>query len=44
MKSRFDTLALELIPGTPEEVQQFADREQARWARVIRDRNIRLDF
>ncbi len=44
MKTRFDSLALELIPSAPDEVQQFADQEQARWARVIRDRNIRLEF
>ncbi len=43
MKARFDGLALELIPSTPEEVLQFADREQARWARLIREKNIRLE-
>jgi tripartite-type tricarboxylate transporter receptor subunit TctC len=43
MKARFDRLALELIPSTPDEVLQFADHEQARWARVIKEKNIRLD-
>ena len=43
MKARFDGLALELIPSTPDEVAQFTLREQARWARLIREKGIRLE-
>ena len=43
MKARFDGLALALIPSTPEEVAQFTLREQARWARLIREKGIRLE-
>ena len=43
MKARFDGLALELIPGAAEEVAAFAAREQTRWARLIRDKGIRLE-
>ncbi len=43
MKARFDGLALELIPGPADEVAKFSQREQARWARLIRDKGIRLE-
>ncbi len=43
MKARFDGLALALIPSTPEEVALFTLREQARWARLIREKGIRLE-
>ncbi len=43
MKLRFDGLALELIPGPADEVAQYTAREQARWARLIRDKGIRLE-
>ena len=43
MKARFDGLALSLIPSTPDEVAQFSLREQARWARLIREKGIRLE-
>jgi tripartite-type tricarboxylate transporter receptor subunit TctC len=43
MKARFDGLALELIPGPAEEVATFSQREQARWARLIREKGIRLE-
>jgi len=44
LKSRFESLALEIVPGAPDEVQRLADQEVARWGRIIRDRNIRLEF
>ena len=43
MKARFDGLALELIPGASEEVAKYAQREQARWGKLIRDKGIRLE-
>ena len=43
MRSRFDALALELIPSTPEEVSVYAAKEQGRWAKLIKEKGIRLD-
>jgi len=43
MKARFDGMALELVPSTPEEVGAFASREQAKWAKLVKDLNIRLE-
>jgi len=43
MRSRFDALALELIPSSPEEVALYATKEQGRWAKLIKDNGIRLD-
>ena len=43
IKARFDGRALELIPGPSEEVAKYAQREQARWARLIREKGIRLE-
>jgi len=43
MKAKFDGLALELIPGPADEVSKYSQREQARWARLIRDKGIRLE-
>ena len=43
MRARFDALALELLPTTPEEVTNYAAREQNRWAKLIKEKGIRLD-
>ena len=43
MKARFDGLALELIPGAADEVASYTAREQVRWAKLIRDKGIRLE-
>ena len=43
MRARFDALALELLPTTPEEVTNYAAREQSRWAKLIKEKGIRLD-
>ena len=43
MRARFDALALELIPTAPEEVSAYAAREQNRWAKLIKEKGIRLD-
>jgi tripartite-type tricarboxylate transporter receptor subunit TctC len=43
MRARFDALALELIPTPPEEVSAYAAREQGRWAKLIKEKGIRLD-
>ena len=43
MRARFDALALELIPTPPEEVAAYAAKEQGRWAKLIKEKGIRLD-
>lgn len=43
MRARFDALALELLPTTPEEVTNYAAREQSGWAKLIKEKGIRLD-
>ncbi len=43
VKTRFDALALEALPGTPEQMASFARSERERWSKLIRANNIRLD-
>ena len=43
MRARFDALALELIPTSPEDVAAYAAKEQGRWAKLIKENGIRLD-
>jgi tripartite-type tricarboxylate transporter receptor subunit TctC len=43
MRARFDALALELLPTSPEEVAAYAAKEQGRWAKLIKEKGIRLD-
>ena len=43
VKARFQTLGLEAIPSTPAQMAAYAKSERAKWAKVIRDSNIRLD-
>ena len=43
MRARFDALALELIPTGPEDVASYAAKEQGRWAKLIKEKGIRLD-
>ena len=43
MRARFDALALELIPTSPEDVAAYAAKEQGRWAKLIKEKGIRLD-
>jgi tripartite-type tricarboxylate transporter receptor subunit TctC len=43
VKTRFDALALEALPGTPEQMAGFARSERERWGKLIRANNIRLD-
>ncbi len=43
MRARFDALALELIPSSPDDVAAYAAREQGRWAKLIKEKGIRLD-
>jgi tripartite-type tricarboxylate transporter receptor subunit TctC len=43
VKARLQTMALEPLPGTPQQMTDYARAERARWAKVIREANIKLD-
>lgn len=43
VKARFQTLALEGMPGTPQQMTAFVDAERERWGKVIKANSIRLD-
>ncbi|NRF65676.1 tripartite tricarboxylate transporter substrate binding protein [Aquincola sp. S2] len=43
VKARFQTLALEALPGTPQQMATYARAERERWGQLIRANNIRLD-
>jgi tripartite-type tricarboxylate transporter receptor subunit TctC len=43
VKARFETLGLEPLPGTPEQMAAYAKTERARWGALIRANNIKLD-
>jgi tripartite-type tricarboxylate transporter receptor subunit TctC len=43
VKARFQTLALEALPGTPAQMTSYAATERERWGQLIRARNIKLD-
>lgn len=43
VKTRFQTLSLEALPGTPEQMAQYARVERDRWGALITDAGIRLD-
>jgi tripartite-type tricarboxylate transporter receptor subunit TctC len=42
-KTLGDTIGMELLVSTPEEMDRFVAAEVARWAKVIKDHNIRAD-
>jgi tripartite-type tricarboxylate transporter receptor subunit TctC len=43
VKARFQTLALEAMPGTPAQMAAYVKSERERWGKLIRDNNIKLD-
>ncbi|RQP23210.1 Bug family tripartite tricarboxylate transporter substrate binding protein [Piscinibacter terrae] len=43
VKARFQTLALEALPGTPQQMASYAKSERERWGKLIHDNNIKLD-
>ena len=43
MQARFEALALEALPSTPEQMRTFWLSEKTRWGEVIRAANIQLD-
>jgi tripartite-type tricarboxylate transporter receptor subunit TctC len=40
---RLQDVGVELVAGTPEELARFQHAEIERWAKVIRDSNIKVD-
>ena len=43
MKARMESLGLEYAPNTPAQFTEFQKAEQARWAKVIKDGNVKPD-
>jgi tripartite-type tricarboxylate transporter receptor subunit TctC len=43
VKARFQTLSLEALPGTPQQMARYAKAERERWGKLIRDNGIKLD-
>lgn len=43
VKARFQTLSLEALPGTPQQMASYARAERERWGKLIRDNGIKLD-
>ncbi len=43
VKARFQTLSLEALPGTPQQMSAYAAAERERWGKLIKANNIRLD-
>lgn len=43
VKARFQTLSLQALPGTPEQMAAYARSERERWGKLIHDNGIRLD-
>ena len=43
VKARLETLSLEALPGTPEQMTSYVRAERDRWGAVIRKNQIRLD-
>lgn len=43
VKARFQSLSLEALPGTPEQMNAYVKGERDRWGKLIRDNGIRLD-
>jgi tripartite-type tricarboxylate transporter receptor subunit TctC len=43
VKARFQTLSLEALPGTPEQMAAYSHSERDRWGQLIRANGIKLD-
>ena len=43
VKERYQTLGLEAIPGTPQEMAVYAKAEREKWGKLIKAKNIKLD-
>lgn len=43
VKARFQTLSLEALPGTPQQMTAYVRTERDRWGALVRKNNIKLD-
>jgi tripartite-type tricarboxylate transporter receptor subunit TctC len=43
VKTRFESLALEALPGSPQQMADYVKTERERWGKLIRASNIKLD-
>lgn len=43
VKARYQVLAIETMPGSPQQMNEFAKAERARWGALIKAANIKLD-
>jgi tripartite-type tricarboxylate transporter receptor subunit TctC len=43
VKERFGNIGVEVVAGTPEQFSVFLKSEVERWARVVKEANIRAD-
>ena len=43
VKARYQVLAIEAMPGSPQQMNDFAKAERARWGALIKAANIKLD-
>jgi tripartite-type tricarboxylate transporter receptor subunit TctC len=43
VKARFQALALEAMPGTPQQMAQYTAAERARWGKVVQSAGVKLD-
>jgi tripartite-type tricarboxylate transporter receptor subunit TctC len=43
VKARFQTLSLEALPGTPQQMAAYSKTERERWGQLIKANGIRLD-
>jgi tripartite-type tricarboxylate transporter receptor subunit TctC len=43
IKERFGKMGVQVVAGTPEHFSQFLKAEVDRWARVVREANIKAD-
>jgi tripartite-type tricarboxylate transporter receptor subunit TctC len=43
VKARFQALALEAMPGTPQQMAQYTAAERSRWGKVVQSAGVKLD-
>jgi tripartite-type tricarboxylate transporter receptor subunit TctC len=43
VKARYQALAIEALPGTPQQMSEFAKTERSRWGALIKAANVKLD-
>jgi tripartite-type tricarboxylate transporter receptor subunit TctC len=43
VKARFQTLGLEALPGTPQQMSSYTQQERARWGKLVQSASIKMD-